>query len=169
MGAAPHCCVSSVFVRIGFLGLWLVVAISYDGAQTPPSVSEKLLEHLLAYSHNGLLGVSPREPSEWLVSRFRSVLDVLEAKCPETRQKLSVLGGAGYQTLRSARSPRPTTRHLYWLALLLRKNDAEDGDSGPCDSNLAGLLLVYEQSPRVNKETPQLEPGRQTKQTDCPG
>ena len=48
------------FCLVGFLGLWLVVAISYDGAQTPPSVSEKSLEYQLAYIHNGLLGVSPK-------------------------------------------------------------------------------------------------------------
>ena len=95
------------FCLVGFLGLWLVVAISYDGAQTSPSVSEKSLEYQLAYIHNGLLGVSPKEPSEWLVSRFRSVLDGLEAKCPETRQKLSDLGVAGYQTLRKNRPDLP--------------------------------------------------------------
>ena len=145
------------FCVIGFLVLCAVIAILDDGPQAPPSVnsraspsvSEKSLGYQLAYIHNGFVGASPKEPSEWLVSKFQSALDGLEAKCPETRQELSDLGVAGYLTLRKNRPDvQDTLRDIFTGWYDYFQNDAGDGDSGPCDSILASLLLIYEQTPR---------------------
>ena len=125
---------------IGLLVLCAVIVILDDGPQTSPSVSEASLEYQLAYIHNAFVGVSPKEPSEWLVLRFRSALDGLEVRCEETRPELSDLGVAAHDDLRQAGK----SETLLQLFTLWSTSVPGVASEMPCGEIIAAYLTLRE-------------------------
>lgn len=76
-----------------------------------------------------------------LVARFSRALDHLEAKCPETRQRLADMGVKGHQILRE-KNIREALLDVFenWGASI--PAEATKGEVGPCADILAAYVTL---------------------------
>lgn len=117
--------------------LFLAVGSTEEDGQTPSSAPESTLENKLAVIHRGGY-VANDDP---LVMRFARVLDRLEAKCPESRQRLADMGVKGRQLLLERNIDEPLLAVFEnWRGSI--PDEVEKGDVGECSQILSAYIAL---------------------------
>lgn len=115
----------------------LLLVAGACGDPDPSYTREPSLEYKLAAIHSGG-HVRDDDP---LVSRFRSILDRLEGRCPESRQQLADMGVTGRDLLRQKGVDEALlTAFENWHAAI--PDGVQDGGVGPCADILAAYVTL---------------------------
>lgn len=112
--------------------MMLPVVMAFCGDTGAREVSERSIENRLASIHQGG-AASASDPVERM---FGNALDRLEAKCPESRQRIADMGVTGWEMMRDKGLNESLLAVLNnWRAAI--PDETQDGGVGPCSDILA--------------------------------
>ncbi len=119
------------------LGAVLMATLGAISSTAHGAGGDMSIEYKLAVVHKGA-NVRADDP---LVGRFRSTLNRLEGKCPESRRKLADMGVKGRHILHQ-RGVKDSLLSVFenWLASI--PAGARDGDVGPCIDVLTAYITL---------------------------
>ena len=114
--------------------MMLPVVMAACGDTGVRDVSELSIENQLASIHQG----GTASAGDPVARMFGDALDRLEAKCPESRQRIADMGVTGWEMMRDKGLNESLLAVLNnWRAAI--PNETQDGGVGPC----ADILALY--------------------------